>query len=164
MDRTFTSESVSSGHPDKLCDAISDQILDDCITRDPYARVAVETLVKGEEGGSAIVLAGEVSLEVSSELDFEEIARKVAVEIGYTSQGVGMDARPGGNCVVECMIGQQSPDIAQGVDDDATSAELQVGLLPPLLEVDEEAVDASEVSPVSVVAADLSAVPAFGLK
>ena len=118
MDRTFTSESVSSGHPDKLCDAISDQILDDCITRDPYARVAVETLVKGEEGGSAIVLAGEVSLEGSSELDFEEIARKVAVEIGYTSQGVGMDARPGGNCVVECMIGQQSPDIAQGVDDD----------------------------------------------
>ena len=62
MARTFTSESVSSGHPDKLCDAISDAILDECIAHDPGARVAVEALVKGSSRSSRIVLAGEVTL------------------------------------------------------------------------------------------------------
>lgn len=116
MSRTFTSESVSSGHPDKLCDAISDAILDECISRDPNARVAVETLVKGTSNSSNIVLAGEVSLAGRPEIAFEEIARKVAVEIGYNNLEVGMDASSKENCEVQCLIGSQSADIAQGVD------------------------------------------------
>ena len=116
MARTFTSESVSSGHPDKLCDAISDAILDECIMHDPGARVAVEALVKGASRSSNIVLAGEVSLEGDPEIEFEQIARRVAVEIGYDDLSVGMDASNEGTCEVTCLIGKQSADIAQGVD------------------------------------------------
>jgi len=116
MSRTFTSESVSSGHPDKLCDAISDAILDECISNDPNARVAVETLVKGTSHSSNIVLAGEVSLAGNPEIAFEEIARKVAADIGYTNMEVGMDALSKDNCEVRCLIGRQSANIAQGVD------------------------------------------------
>jgi len=116
MGRVLTSESVSAGHPDKLCDAISDSILDACIEVDPTARVAVETMVKGMDDKSTIVLAGEVTLNVDYELDFEEIARRTAIQIGYDDQAVGMDARSGGNCNVIALIGRQSPEIAQGVD------------------------------------------------
>ena len=116
MGRTFTSESVSSGHPDKLCDAISDAILDECIALDPHARVAVEALVKGSSDHSSIVLAGEVTLSGDLEVDFEAIARRVALEIGYDDLAVGMDASTEETCTVSCLIGRQSADIALGVD------------------------------------------------
>lgn len=103
----FTSESVSEGHPDKVADQISDAILDAMIVRDPYARVAVETLVKT---GMAIV-AGEVT--TSCYIDLEDIVRKVINDIGYTSSDVGFD---GSSCAVLNGIGKQSVDIAQGVD------------------------------------------------
>jgi len=103
----FTSESVSEGHPDKVADQISDAVLDAIIVRDPYARVAVETLVKT---GMAVV-AGEVT--TSCYVDLEEIVRKVICDIGYTSSVVGFD---GASCAVLNGIGKQSPDIAQGVD------------------------------------------------
>ncbi len=103
----FTSESVSEGHPDKVADQISDAILDAMIARDPYARVAVETLVKT---GMAIV-AGEVT--TSCYVDLEEIVRRVINQIGYTSSEVGFD---GDSCAVLNGIGKQSVDIAQGVD------------------------------------------------
>ena len=116
MGRTFTSESVSSGHPDKLCDAISDAILDECIALDPHARVAVEALVKGSSDHSSIVLAGEVTLSGDLEVDFEAIARRAALEIGYDDLAVGMDASTEDTCTVSCLIGRQSADIALGVD------------------------------------------------
>ena len=87
----FTSESVSAGHPDKLCDAISDAIVDACLERDPTARVAVETLVKGMPNFALIVLAGEVSLNGEAP-NYGEIARKTAVRIGYDNHAIGMDA------------------------------------------------------------------------
>src|SRR5690554_281280 len=95
----FTSESVSEGHPDKVADQISDAILDAMIVRDPYARVAVETLVKT---GMAIV-AGEVT--TSCYIDLEDIVRKVINDIGYTSSDVGFD---GASCAVLNGIGKQS--------------------------------------------------------
>ena len=80
-ERLFTSESVSSGHPDKLCDQVSDAILDACIRVDPFARVAVETLVKGMENKSLIVLGGEVT--VNGEIpDYEKIARDTCAKVG----------------------------------------------------------------------------------
>jgi len=103
----FTSESVSEGHPDKLADQISDAILDAIIARDPYARVAVETLVKT---GMAVV-AGE--LTTSCYVDLENIVRDVITDIGYNSSEVGFD---GATCAVLNGIGKQSPDINQGVD------------------------------------------------
>ena len=115
MRHVLTSESVSAGHPDKLCDAISDSILDACIELDPSARVAVEAMVKGMADESTIVLAGEVTLNEGHELDFEEIARRVAIRIGYDDQSVGMDAS-GSSCNVITLIGRQSPEIAQGVN------------------------------------------------
>ena len=86
-----TAESVTAGHPDKLCDSISDAILDACLTIDSEARVAVETLVKGMEDKAAIVLAGEVSLNGTAP-DYEAIARNTAASIGYTDHSIGMDA------------------------------------------------------------------------
>jgi S-adenosylmethionine synthetase len=103
----FTSESVSEGHPDKVADQISDAVLDAIIARDPYARVAVETLVKT---GMAIV-AGEVS--TSCYVDLEGIVRDVITGIGYNSSDVGFD---GATCAVLNGIGKQSIDINQGVD------------------------------------------------
>ena len=82
----FTSESVASGHPDKLCDAISDSILDACLSVDPNAKVAVETLVKGREDKAFIVLGGEVTLAEGVENpDFVQVARDAAAKIGYIS-------------------------------------------------------------------------------
>ena len=115
MGRVLTSESVSAGHPDKLCDAISDSILDACIDLDPFARVAVEAMVMGMADESTIVLAGEVTLNEGHKLDFEEIARDTAIRIGYDDQSVGMDAS-GSSCNVITLIGRQSPEIAQGVN------------------------------------------------
>jgi len=103
----FTSESVSEGHPDKLADQISDAVLDAIIARDPYARVAVETLVKT---GMAVI-AGE--LTTTCYVDLEDIVRDVITGIGYDSSEVGFD---GATCAVMNCIGKQSPDINQGVD------------------------------------------------
>ena len=103
----FTSESVSEGHPDKVADQISDAVLDAIIARDPYARVAVETLVKT---GMAVV-AGEV--RTSCDVDLQDIVRDVITGIGYNSSDVGFD---GATCAVLNGIGKQSVDINQGVD------------------------------------------------
>ena len=105
---TFTSESVSEGHPDKMADQISDAVLDAVIKEDPNARVAVETLVKT---GMAIV-AGE--LTTSTYIDLEDLIRDVILDIGYNSSEVGFD---GASCAVINAIGKQSPDIAMGVDE-----------------------------------------------
>jgi S-adenosylmethionine synthetase len=105
---TFTSESVSEGHPDKMADQISDAVLDAVLKEDPNARVAVETLVKT---GMAIV-AGE--LTTSTYVDLEDLIREVILDIGYNSSDVGFD---GASCAVINAIGKQSPDIAMGVDE-----------------------------------------------
>lgn len=103
----FTSESVSAGHPDKMADQISDAVLDAILQDDPYARVAVETLVKT---GMAII-AGEV--RTNTYVDLEDVLRAVILEIGYNSSEVGFD---GASCAVINAIGKQSADIAMGVD------------------------------------------------
>jgi len=103
----FTSESVSEGHPDKIADQISDAVLDAIIAKDKFARVACETMVKT---GVAII-SGEVS--TNAWVDLETITRNVISDIGYTSSDVGFD---GATCGIMNLIGQQSPEIAQGVD------------------------------------------------
>src|SRR6187397_3439715 len=105
--RLFTSESVTEGHPDKICDQISDSILDALLAVDPQARVAVETLVTT----GLVHVAGEVT--TSSYVDIPGIVRKRITEIGYVSSDVWFDGR---SCGVSVSIGGQSPDIAQGVD------------------------------------------------
>ena len=105
--RLFTSESVTEGHPDKVCDQISDAILDAIIEQDPQARVAVETMVTT----GLVHVAGEVS--TSAYVEIPQIVRSVVKHIGYTSSSIGFD---GDSCGVSVSIGQQSPDIAQGVD------------------------------------------------
>ena len=117
MTYLFTSESVSEGHPDKLCDMISDAILDECLTIDSRARVAVETMVKGTDVGSHIFIGGEVTISSEKKVRFEEIARKTASSIGYDDHSVGMDATSSELCEVVVRITQQSPDISQGVDE-----------------------------------------------
>jgi S-adenosylmethionine synthetase len=106
--RLFTSESVTEGHPDKICDQISDSILDALIAQDPTSRVAVETLVTT----GLVHVAGEVT--TSAYADIPGIVRKRITEIGYDSSDVWFDGR---SCGVSISIGGQSPDIAQGVDD-----------------------------------------------
>ena len=103
----FTSESVSEGHPDKLCDQVSDAVLDAILTQDKRARVACETLAKT----GAVIVAGEITTDAW--VDLEELARKVVVDIGYNSSDVGFDGK---TCAIINMIGKQSPDINQGVD------------------------------------------------
>lgn len=103
----FTSESVSEGHPDKLCDAVSDAVLDAVLEQDKHARVACETLAKT----GMIILAGE--LTTTAKVDFESIVRNTVIGIGYDNSEVGFD---GHNCAVLNALGQQSPDIAMGVD------------------------------------------------
>jgi S-adenosylmethionine synthetase len=105
--RQFTSESVTEGHPDKICDQISDAILDAMIAEDPNARVAVETMVTT----GLVHVAGEVS--TSGYVEIPAIVRKTVLDIGYNSSSIGFD---GASCGVSVSIGQQSPDIAQGVD------------------------------------------------
>lgn len=105
--RQFTSESVTEGHPDKICDRISDSILDALLEQDPGARVAVETLVTT----GLVHVAGEVS--TTGYVEIPQIVRDAVREVGYTSSDMGFDA---GSCGVSVSIGQQSPDIANGVD------------------------------------------------
>ena len=117
MPYLFTSESVSEGHPDKLCDMISDAILDECLSIDPDARVAVETMVKGTDSGSHIFIGGEVTISSDEVIGYEKVARKTATDIGYDDHSVGMDASSKELCEVVVRISQQSPDISQGVDE-----------------------------------------------
>ena len=112
--RLFTSESVTEGHPDKICDQISDSILDALLTVDKNARVAVETLVTT----GLVHVAGEVS--TSGYVDIPAIVRKRISDIGYNSSDVWFDGR---SCGVSVSIGGQSPDIAQGVDNAIESRE-----------------------------------------
>lgn len=122
--RLFTSESVTEGHPDKICDRISDSILDAMLEQDPTARVAVETLVTT----GLVHVAGEVSTD--SYVEIPAIVRDVVTDIGYVSSDMGFDGR---SCGVSISIGAQSPDIAEGVntsieartaaDDDPLSAQ-----------------------------------------
>ncbi|WP_425953589.1 methionine adenosyltransferase [Xylanimonas sp. McL0601] len=108
--RLFTSESVTEGHPDKVCDQISDAVLDALLEQDPRSRVAVETMVTT----GLVHLAGEVT--TSAYVEIPQIVRDVVKRIGYTSSAIGFD---GSSCGVSVSIGQQSPDIAQGVDKSA---------------------------------------------
>ena len=117
MTYLFTSESVSEGHPDKLCDMISDAILDECLSIDPRARVAVETMVKGTDSGSHIFIGGEVTISSNESVEYEKVARKTASAIGYNDHSVGMDAANTDLCEVVVRITQQSPDISRGVDE-----------------------------------------------
>ena len=105
--RKFTSESVTEGHPDKICDQISDAILDAMLAEDPNARVAVETMVTT----GLVHVVGEVS--TSGYVEIPAIVRQTVLDIGYNSSSIGFD---GASCGVSVSIGQQSPDIAQGVD------------------------------------------------
>tara|TARA_B100000767_G_scaffold273379_1_gene303303 strand:- start:1059 stop:2297 length:1239 start_codon:yes stop_codon:yes gene_type:complete len=116
----FSSESVTRGHPDKLCDTISDAIVDACLAVDSNARVAVETCVKGKEDMGLIVLAGEVSLS-GSPPDYETVAREAAAGVGYTSHSIGMDATSSKYTEVQVHITTQSSYIAQGVNKDMLS-------------------------------------------
>ena len=103
----FTSESVTEGHPDKLCDTISDAILDSYLAQDKNARVAVETFASGNE----ITIAGQVT--ANGEVDVEKLVREKIKEIGYDNEKLDMDYR---TCLIHINITKQSPDIAMGVD------------------------------------------------
>ena len=105
--RYFTSESVTEGHPDKVCDQISDTILDAILASDPAARVAVETMVTT----GLVHVAGEITTETYVEIP--KLVRDRVNAIGYTSSDIGFD---GNSCGISVSIGEQSPDIAQGVD------------------------------------------------
>jgi S-adenosylmethionine synthetase len=102
----FTSESVGEGHPDKLCDQISDAILDACIKEDPLSRVACETFAST----SLVLVGGEITTKTF--VDFQEVVRRVAEEVGYTDPAFGLDCH---SMAVLDMIHSQSPDISQGV-------------------------------------------------
>ena len=105
--RTFTSESVTEGHPDKICDQISDTILDAMLEQDSQARVAIETLVTT----GLVHVAGEVT--TSGYVEIPQLVRQRILDIGYNSSEIGFD---GNSCGVSVSIGAQSPDIASGVD------------------------------------------------
>ena len=103
----FTSESVSEGHPDKVCDQIADSILDECLAQDPKSHVACEVFATTEY----ILIGGEITSK--AHVDYEGIARKVLRKIGYTSPELGIGA---GTCRIDVRVKEQSPDIARGVD------------------------------------------------
>jgi len=107
----FTSESVTEGHPDKICDKISDSLLDAYLEQDPRSRVAVETMVKT----GFVVCGGEVTSKAT--IDIPTVVRKAIADIGYTDSSMGFDAD---TCGILAAVEQQSPDIARGVDSSAT--------------------------------------------
>ncbi|MBR6326856.1 MAG: methionine adenosyltransferase [Lachnospiraceae bacterium] len=115
--RLFTSESVTEGHPDKICDAISDAVLDACVAQDPASRVACETATCT----GFVLLTGEITTKAN--LDIPAIVRKTIVDIGYDSSEKGFD---GNTCAVMVALDKQSPDIAQGVDQALEARENQM--------------------------------------
>ena len=104
----FTSESVSEGHPDKICDQLSDTLLDAFLAKDPQSRVAVECFITT----GLVVVGGEVT--TSAQVDVQDIVRKKIEAIGYTNPDIGLDAK---SCAVLVVLNRQSPDIAQGVNE-----------------------------------------------
>ena len=111
--KLFTSESVGEGHPDKLCDQVSDAVVDALLARDPHSRVACETATTTGQ----IIVMGEITTKAHEVLaEIGDIARRTAVEIGYTSGDCGLD---GNSCGVMVAVHSQSPDIAMGVDENA---------------------------------------------
>ena len=87
LKKVFTSESVSEGHPDKLCDLISDAILDECLKQDPYSRVACECYVTTNH----LIIGGEITTK--AQIEYKQIARKVMEDVGYTDKKYGLDAK-----------------------------------------------------------------------
>jgi S-adenosylmethionine synthetase len=120
----FTSESVTEGHPDKMCDQISDAILDACFEQDPYSRVACEAAIKT----GFVLLLGEITTK--AHINYDQLVRRVINDIGYTRAKYGFD---GTTCGVQVAVAQQSGDIAMGVDE---SLEAKTG------EMSEEEIDA----------------------
>jgi len=116
-DALFSSESVTEGHPDKICDQISDAILDECLAKDKTSRVALETAVKT----GLVVLLGEITTRAA--LDYPRIVRRTVERIGYIDGSMGFDAK---SCGVLVAVEQQSPEIAMGVDS-STSKEQGAG-------------------------------------
>ncbi len=113
----YTSESVTEGHPDKICDQISDAVLDAILTDDPNARVACETSVTT----GLVLVFGEIT--TSTYVDIQDIVRKVVTDIGYTRGKFGFDAD---TCGVIVAVKEQSRDIAQGVDEALEAREGQM--------------------------------------
>ncbi|MGM9650740.1 MAG: S-adenosylmethionine synthetase N-terminal domain-containing protein, partial [Faecousia sp.] len=103
----FTSESVTCGHPDKVCDQIADRILDRLLEQDPHSRVACEVTCATD----AVHIFGEVTSD--ARVDYTDAARRVLGEIGYTTPGQGFDAE---TCRIQVDLHEQSPDIARGID------------------------------------------------
>jgi len=114
--RLFTSESVSEGHPDKVCDQVSDAILDAHLAQDPQARVACETMTSR----GLVVVTGEITSRAS--IDYQQVIRGVIRDIGYNDPSIGFDAE---SCAVLLALGTQSPDIALGVDESTSQSKEQ---------------------------------------
>lgn len=120
MDNTFlfTSESVNEGHPDKICDQVSDAILDACLEQDPESKVACETCTKT----NMVMVFGEITTK--AKVNYEKIVRDTCRAIGFVSADVGLDAD---RCNVLVNIEEQSPDIAQGVHGHLTKKPEEIG-------------------------------------
>lgn len=116
--RLFTSESVTEGHPDKICDQISDAILDECLRQDKFSRVACETAISM----GFVLVMGEIT--TNAKVDFEKIVRKTLRNIGYTDESKGIDAD---KCEVKILLNRQSSDIAMGVDPKWNQDEYSLG-------------------------------------
>ncbi|KAG2326075.1 hypothetical protein Bca52824_008803 [Brassica carinata] len=114
----FTSESVNEGHPDKLCDQVSDAVLDACLEQDPESKVACETCTKT----NMVMVFGEITTK--AKVDYDKIVRDTCRAIGFVSADVGLDAD---NCIVLVNIEEQSPDIAQGVHGHFTKRPEEIG-------------------------------------
>ena len=120
MSYIFTSESVSEGHPDKICDQISDAILDECLKSDPNSRVACETLIKN----NTVVVAGEITSKAN--IDFENVARKVVEDIGYNEDVLGFNSS---SFEFQNLISEQSKDIDDGISGDEDLGSGDQGLM-----------------------------------
>ena len=114
----FSSESVNEGHPDKICDQISDAILDECLKQDPQSKVACET----STGSGFVIIFGEITTK--AEVNYEQIARKTLKNIGFDSEDKGLDYK---NCEIILKLNRQSPDIANGVHVNKKDEEIGAG-------------------------------------